>query len=315
MKRCASCKAFIADDASFCPKCGAKQSPARGYSPMAGYSEKKTVGNILDSEPTGSTSKGIGDKTIKEIYNDAVGLFKGKVKNSEVLANVSKSINEKTVREIYDDAVGSVKDKVQNSEANVNSGALQKAIYVGIVLVAVSVFMPMIKIIGLIEFSLMDYGKPIGFFCLLLCGLSFVSASQKKYAFPIIAGHSMLIFLIIVYANYSSEMQKNPFGAMASAAINAGTGIYLLVIGLLIVIGASLLCSLIESSGTITIAGFSGEYVKYILKPVRFFFIPLPGFVWIIAITILIFCVASLSDPFDDMKRNMKNYNRRLFGK
>lgn len=231
--------------------------------------------------------------------------------------------HKKTARDIYDDAVVLVKDKIENSEiisdavknVNANAGILQKAAFIGTALVASSVFMPMIKIVGLIEFGLMDYGKILGLFCLALCGLMFVSIAQKKYAFPILAAHSMLIFFFIMYSHYSSEMQKSFWGSIARITVTTGAGVYFFVFGLLIVIGASLLCTVMENSGIISATGIIGQYVKYIIKPVKILGIPLPGFVWIAALTILIIFMTSFSNPLRDLQDGMNGYNRRLFGR
>ena len=233
----------------------------------------------------------------------------------------SAETGKKTAKDIYNDAVELVKDKLENSDAVVNavesasSSSLNKVAFVGIALIAISTFMPLIKIIGFMQLTLMDYSKFLGFVIFAICGLMCQAVLNRKYGFLTVASNGLLLFFLVgfIYLVFSqAKMSRSIWGAVIGKAIDFDWGVDVFLLGVAIVEVVALLCSTMENSGTISISTLLLQWKKYTFESVSLLGIPLPGLVWSIILAAVLLFITSRANPMNAFERELNGY-RKMF--
>lgn len=198
--------------------------------------------------------------------------------------------------------------------------SMHKASFLGIALIAVSVFMPMVSVIGMMNMALMDYSKLLSLLLLVICGIMGYAVMQRQYVISALAGQSLFLFFLVGYVRYEnvlSEVRRGYWGMLAGKALSIEWGVYLFVIGVLLVIFTSLLCGLTNSGKTVNGERLLQQWKDYTLKPTNIRGNTLPGYVWIFVLGTALLFIAFQSNPLRQFQESMNNFNtyRNMFGK
>ena len=115
--------------------------------------------------------------------------------------------------------------------------------YVGIGLIALSVFFPCVAIIFLVRvsFALIDVSGSTSLFILILCGVSIYAARKGKHAPLTMVSNGFLMFcalLVYRYLDALNQLQNSMLGSISAKAasnmINIEMGSFLFLIGTLV---------------------------------------------------------------------------------
>lgn len=173
---------------------------------------------------------------------------------------------------------------------------LHKAAFVALGLIVVSLFLPMFRVIGWMDFIIIDYSKLLSIMIFGLCALGYFSVTQRQYAVLTAEGHSMIAFLAICFVRYQSimsDVRRSFLGIVSGRVVNAEWGLYLLAIGGLAAAVIGAMCGLASQGKEMDGSQVMSKWHEYASQSVQIQGIGLPGFVWSIVLAGILFFIAS----------------------
>lgn len=282
MKKCIKCGHDMSDDAKFCSKCGSKQE-------------------LVSLEK-------IDDSAKKSVEPEKSENFQ-KINEVSIDKNVVENVPEESQKVEFKEKSS---DSNPNTDTPITSSTLRNVAFAALAITANSVFMPMFKIVGLMDISMMDYSKTLAIVVLAVCGLSLRALLNKQYEFLTVAAQGMLLFFLAVYIQYDqalSDLRRNFWGAMAGKAVTVEWGVYAFLIGTLVIGVVGILYGIISQSKAISFDQMCQQWREYTLKEVEIYGIKLQGFVWVIGLALVLLFLTSQANPVNNLQENfLRNY-------
>lgn len=170
---------------------------------------------------------------------------------------------------------------------------LNKTALIGIGLTGISVLMPMLRVIGLMEFTIMDYSKFLALVIIALCVYMGHEILQKNYAVPAVGSQGLFAYFIVVYVKYANSMSdmRRGFGSIVHDAVYVEWGAYVFIIGVILTCAASIIAGITSSDKSLCKDTLISQWKAYTLESVRIQAINIPGYAWIIAVAVILLII------------------------
>ncbi len=170
---------------------------------------------------------------------------------------------------------------------------LHKAALVGIGLTGISVLMPMLRVIGFMEFTIMDYSKFLALVIIALCVYMGHEILQKNYAIPAVASQGLFAYFIVIYMRYANSMSdmRRGLGSMVRDAVYVEWGTYVFTIGVVLTCAASILAGITSSEKSLCKDTLVSQWKAYTLESLKIHSINIPGYAWIIAVAVTLLVI------------------------
>lgn len=177
---------------------------------------------------------------------------------------------------------------------------LHKAALVGIGLTGISVLMPMLRVIGIMEFTIMDYSKFLALVIIALCVYMGHEIMQKNYAVPAVASQGLFAYFLVIYVRYANSMSdmRRGFGSMVRDAVYVEWGTYVFTIGVILTCAASIIAGITSSDKSLCKDTLVSQWKAYTLESVKIHSINIPGYAWIIAVAVILLVITQQANPF-----------------
>ena len=254
MKYCSQCGEPLSDDCLFCIKCGHKVG-APG--PSADYNNV----NSVNRDPQ------LSMQSVKETTSNVANQF---------VSGVNNAVNSQQAQGILGDP-----DK------------LIKIGYGGAILAAVSVFVPIIKVIG-IGVSTMDTDPITAVVFLLIAGLAGYGFNSGKYSMALAAGQTYLVMAILFFIGYQSKMHEAAkdgfFGQMVGSAVSLGAGFYLFILASIVLIAVA---GLIHKLKTNNVSGVVGSIVELEKEIIELKNVKMPA--WVCSVVLIVVSMITIA--------------------
>lgn len=197
------------------------------------------------------------------------------------------------------------KNNAMSQASDLVTTHLPKLAYVGLALIVFSLITPIIQIVGLVRFAILDYSGILGFLIMIICALAAYCTKQKNYLALVVCANGLLIFLVVGWLYYQLmiySLRKNYLGMFASKAASIEFGAYIFLVGILIVVVVGLICTIIQKSEAINTENLVKYLKESILGSVKILGIPLPGILWSVLIGALLIFTAVMTNPLDELQ-------------
>ena len=177
---------------------------------------------------------------------------------------------------------------------------IYKVALVGVGLTGLSVLMPMLRVIGVMEFTIMDYSKFLALVIIGLCVFMGHEIIKKNYALPAVISQGLLVYFIIIYVRYSNAMSDmhRGYGSIVNNAVYLEWGTYIFIVCVIMTCLASILYGIASASKSFCAETLISQWKEYVVGTVKLHTINLPGYAWIIAITVILLVITQQANPF-----------------
>lgn len=205
-----------------------------------------------------------------------------------------------TISALDDNSISSINSGINVSLSGDFVEKLNKAALVGVGLTALSVLMPMLRVIGFMEFTIMDYSKFLALVIIGICVYMGHEIFQKNYAVPTVVSQGLLVYFIVVYFRYSgyvSEVRRG-FSGMGRDIIYVEWGTYVFIIGVILTCFASIMASIVSSNKSICKENLMEQWKLYTLGSLKFHTVVIPGYAWLIVLAVVLIVITTQANPF-----------------
>ncbi len=182
--------------------------------------------------------------------------------------------------------------------AGVNQGGMHHVLLAAAVVAALSIFLPIVNVVGMANLKLMDISQPVALLIFVLGAGTAYASMIGKYEIPVVTGHGFLFtFLYGAYKYQSkiSELEKGFWGALAKNSFRAEWGVYVLVLAILALIVGGLVASVQKEGKAPGTESLLGRWKQYMLQPVKIHTLNFPGLAWAVGIAIVLIFIAMQS--------------------
>lgn len=180
---------------------------------------------------------------------------------------------------------------------------LHKSALVGIGLTGLSVLMPMLHVIGFMEFTIMDYSKFLALVIIGICVYTGHEFLQKNYIIPTVVSQGLFLYFIVIYVRFANSMSamRRGFGTLVRDAIYLEWGTYVFIIGVILTCMASIMSGIVSVDKPLCKDSLVEQWKKYTLESVKIHTVTMPGYAWSVAIAIILFVITSQANPFRNL--------------
>jgi hypothetical protein len=265
---CAYCGHPIEEGARYCPSCGKAQVPPVGFVPPD-ESLQNAAGSVPRPEP-----------------GPAAGLAAGAGTTPAAPRLSSPAFAAGSEERVWTDKRG-----------------LYLCLF-GCLLVALSAFLGVVNI-TLLSISWWDLSRPASVLLILTALLGAYGAVKGQEPLTLGAGTGALLLFIgtagyYKYAMVSAVQEAGPFGALVTAAFSLGTGMYVLLLGSVLMLAGILWCGLAYQQLPVGPDTVLQEFWQGLRSPVRFGSASIPAFV-IPVVLVVLFVIAVYNVDLDSM--------------
>ena len=291
-RACVQCGAALEEGAAFCSKCGTAQSKASATSvpkvcvqcgstleldaafcSKCGTAQPKE--SILPAHPQKKFCPRCGASlSMESMFCNTCGTPQG-IQPQPQLSTAS-------VAQMGQQALsGSINLNTETFQAWSNKIGLNQILLAASAVIALSVFLPIVKMAGGVSQKLTDISVVLSVIVLIVALGAAYASMRGKYEIPVVAGHSFLVLLLFGIFKYQSQSNE----------IRAEWGAYILSLAIVGVIVVGLM-AVLQREGKAPDPNLLADCWKRImLRPVQIRKLKLQGIIGAIALALLMVCI------------------------